>query len=156
MIRITLVCVGKLKEKYWKEAEAEYLKRLTPYAKIKYIELGEEPFRESDSPEKIKEKEAVKIDPYLGESAVIIALHEQGKEYTSVEFSKFLEANSTRGEEIIFVIGGPLGLHKSLLKKIPFHISLSQFTFPHQMVRTILLEQIYRANTLLQGKQYHY
>ena len=155
-MKITILCVGKLKEKYWKEAETEYLKRLTPYAKIQYIELAEEPFRENNDRENIKEKEAVKIEAYLDERAVVVALHERGKEYTSVEFSKFLEDNSTRGEEIIFVIGGPLGLHQSLLKKNHFHISLSHFTFPHQMVRTILLEQIYRAATITSQKQYHY
>lgn len=155
-MNITILCLGKLKETYWKETEAEYQKRLKPYAKIKLVELLEEPFRNNDAKEKIKEKEAEKILQHLGEGAVVIALHERGKEYTSVKFSKFLEENSTRGEDIIFVIGGPLGLHESLLKKVALHISLSQFTFPHQMVRTILLEQIYRANTLLHGKQYHY
>lgn len=156
MMKITLVCLGKLKENYWKEAEAEYLKRLTPYAKIKLLEITEEPFRESDDRDKIKEKEAQKIKQHLSAGAVVLALHERGKEFTSVEFSKFLEQNSTRGEEIIFVIGGPLGLHESILQLSHSQVSLSQCTFPHQMVRTILLEQIYRASTILNDKQYHY
>lgn len=156
MMNIKILCVGKLKEIYWKDAEAEYLKRLTPYAKIKLLEIPEESFRDTDDREKIQAKEAEKIKQHLSEGAVVIALHERGKEFLSVEFAQFLKENSTRGEEIIFVIGGPLGLHESLLKKVHFQISLSQFTFPHQMVRTILLEQLYRANTILQNKQYHY
>ncbi len=156
MLKITILCVGKLKETYWKNAEAEYLKRLTPYAKIQIQEIPEEPFRDNDVREKIQEKEAIKIEQHLKKGAVIIALHERGKEFTSVEFAKFLENNSGRGEEIIFVIGGPLGLHESLLEKVHFQISLSQFTFPHQMVRTILLEQVYRSATIMNKKQYHY
>lgn len=156
MMNIKIIALGKLKENYWKEAEAEYLKRLTPYAKIKLFEIPEESFRDSDDREKIKEKEAEKIKQHLSVGAVVIALHERGKEFTSPQFAKFLETNSTRGEEIIFVIGGPLGLHESLLNTVQFQISLSQCTFPHQMVRTILLEQIYRATTITNQKQYHY
>lgn len=155
MFNIKIIALGKLKEKYWEEAEQEYLKRLKQYAKIEIIEVQEEPFRENDTHEKIKEKEALKIEKLLSKNALIVALHERGKEYTSLELAQFLNENSSRGEEIIFVIGGPLGLHESLLKKTQ-QISLSSLTFPHQMVRTILLEQIYRSATILQGKQYHY
>lgn len=156
MFNINIIVLGKLKEKYWRDAEAEYLKRLKSYAKIKIIELPEEAFRESDEREKIKMKEAEKIQKYIQPDNVIIALHEYGKQYTSKEFAKFLEEHSTRGESIIFIIGGPLGLHSSILDQTHFQISLSELTFPHQMVRTILLEQLYRSGTILQGKQYHY
>lgn len=156
MFNINILVLGKLKEKYWSEAETEYLKRIKSYAKIKIIEIPEEAFRENDEREKIKMKEAEKIQKYIEQNDIVIALHEYGKQYTSKEFAKFLEEHSTRGENIIFIIGGPLGLHSSILEKAHFQISLSEFTFPHQMVRTILLEQIYRSGTILHGKQYHY
>lgn len=156
MFNIKIIVLGRLKEAYWKASETEYLKRLKPYAKVEILELTEEPFREGDNPEKIKIKEAEKIQKLLGENTFVIALHERGKEYTSPLFAKFLEANSTRGETIVFVIGGPLGLHESIVNIAHQQISLSQLTFPHQMVRTILLEQLYRATTILNEKKYHY
>ncbi len=156
MLNIKIIALGKLKESYWKEAETEYLKRLHPYAKVEIIELPEEPFRDTDDREKIKKIEAEKIKKHLKEGAVVFALHEKGKEFTSPNFAKFLEDNSTRGETIIFVIGGPLGLHESILNLATQQVSLSEFTFPHQMVRTILLEQLYRATTILKERKYHY
>lgn len=155
MFNIQIVCLGKLKESYWHDAENEYLKRLKPYAKIIIHEIPEEPFREGDDRDKIKLKEAEKIKKLL-EGGVIIALHERGKTFTSENLAKFLESESTKGEKLTFVIGGPLGLHESLLTNAKLQISLSELTFPHQMVRTILLEQIYRSITILNGKQYHY
>lgn len=161
MISIKIIALGKLKETYWKEAESEYIKRLSPYSKLSIIELPEEPFREGSDRENIKEKEAKKVLDFLGKneshiSRTIFVLDEHAKQYTSHEFASLLEKNSTRGEEIFFIIGGPLGLHSSLLQKADKTLSLSLLTFPHQMVRTILLEQIYRAMTLLQNKTYHY
>lgn len=156
MFNIKIIVLGKLKEGYWNASETEYLKRLKPYAKVEILELTEESFRDGDDREKIKEKEAEKIKKILPEGGFVIALHERGKEYTSPLFAKFLEDNSTRGETIVFVIGGPLGLHESLLNIAHQQISLSQLTFPHQMVRTILLEQLYRATTILNEKKYHY
>lgn len=156
MFNLHIICLGKLKEAYWREAEVEYLKRLKPYAKIKITELPEEPFREYDDAEKIKAKEAEKIRKALPDNAIVIALHERGKPYTSPDFAQFLEKNSSHGEELVFIIGGPLGLHESILQETRQQWSLSPLTFPHQMVRTILLEQLYRGATILQGKKYHY
>jgi len=156
MFNIQILCLGKLKENYWQEAELEYLKRLKPYAKIKLIELPEEPFRENDDTEIIKQKEAEKIKKNLPKDSLIIALHETGKEFSSKEMAEFLQANSARGETIVFIIGGSLGLHESILKLAHKQISLSRLTFPHQMVRPILLEQIYRSGTILNNKKYHY
>ncbi len=153
---ITILTLGKLKESYWRDAEQEYLKRISPYAKINFIEIKEEPFRDGDDREKIKLLEAEKIKKHLPDGGVIIALHEQGKEYDSPGFAKFLESNTTRGEHLVFIVGGPLGLHKIILSLAQYTLSLSQLTFPHQMVRTILLEQIYRGITITKGKQYHY
>ncbi len=156
MWNIKIIAIGKLKETYWTEAENEYQKRLKPYAKIEIQELLEEPFRDGDDREKIKLKEAEKIQKILPAGGYHIFLHEKGKQFTSPLLSTFLEENSTHGETITFIIGGPLGLHESLLKNSQSQISLSQLTFPHQMVRTILLEQLYRAVTIQKGKQYHY
>lgn len=156
MLNLKIIAIGKLKESYWKEAEFEYQKRLKPYAKIELVEILEEPFREGDDREKIKQLEAAKIHKNLPEGGLIVALHEDGKEFTSRAFATFLEKHSTRGETITLVIGGPLGLHESILQLAGVQLSLSQLTFPHQMVRTILLEQIYRGVTIQKGKQYHY
>lgn len=153
---ITILTLGKLKETYWRHAEEEYLKRISPYAKINFIEIKEEPFRDGDDREKIKLLEAEKIKKHLPDGGVIIALHEQGTEYDSPQFAKFLESNTTRGEHLIFIVGGPLGLHKHILSLAQHKLSLSRLTFPHQMVRTILLEQIYRGICITKGKQYHY
>jgi len=158
MLNIHIITLGKLKESYWKNAELEYLKRLNPYAKIKITELKEEPFTPSDSVLKIKQKEAQKIQSLISniQSPILIALHEKGKTYTSIQLAKQLETLSQSGQQIIFIIGGPKGLDKSILDLTTHHLSLSSLTFPHQMVRTILLEQIYRSITITKGKTYHY
>ncbi len=158
MFNIHIITLGKLKESYWENAESEYLKRLKPYAKIKITELKEEPFKPSDPTEKIKAKEAQKIKFSISnlQSSIIIALHEKGKTHTSPELAKFLQTQSQSGQQITFIIGGPKGLHKSILDLATHQLSLSSLTFPHQMVRTILLEQIYRSVTITKGKTYHY
>jgi len=155
-MNITILTLGKLKESWWKEAEKEYIKRISPYAKISFIELKEEAFRKGDSKELIKQKEAEKILPYLPRYDFCIALHERSKEFTSKEFSKYLYKQNSSGSHILFIIGGPLGLDHEILEKTHAQISLSPLTFPHQMVRTILLEQIYRAITIEKEKSYHY
>lgn len=155
-MHITIIAVGKFKEKYWRQAEEEYFKRLAPYAKIEVIELKEEAFRDGDVRERIKEAEAKQILKHLKESDTLIALHERGMEMDSVGLAEFLGKRTEQGQHLTFIIGGPLGLDESLLEHIPYHLSLSQLTFPHQMVRVILAEQLYRAVTIMKGKQYHY
>lgn len=153
---LRIIAVGKLKEQYWKDAEAEYFKRLRPYAHIEVIELKEESFNSMHEKDAVQKKEAEKIQALLKHGDKIFLLHETGTAYTSKEFAKELEHTAKRGEHITFVIGGPLGLHPDFLEKFSHNISLSPLTFPHQMVRTILAEQLYRAVTIMQGKQYHY
>ena len=153
---IKIIAVGKSKEKYWCSAEAEYFKRLSPYAKVEVTELKEEPFRDKDDPSDIKRKEAEKIKKHLNEKDILIALHERGMELDSIGLSDFLEKHTQQGQHLTFIIGGPLGLDESLLEHIPYQLSLSKLTFPHQMVRVILAEQLYRAVTIMKGKQYHY
>ena len=156
MLNLHIIALGKLKESYWREAEAEYRKRLHPYAKISLTEIPEESFHEGDKREIIQKKEAEKILKHWPEDGVVIALHERGKAFSSPEFANFLEKKSAQGDCLTFVIGGPLGLHESILTKVHAQISLSELTFPHQMVRTIFLEQIYRSVTITKGKKYHY
>lgn len=166
-MKITILCLGKLKETYWREAEGEYLKRLGPYAKVEVVELKEEAFRDGDSVEVVQRKEAKRILEKLetrslkpsisaGRLGTLIALHERGKEFDSVGFANFLEKRTEAGGEVVFVIGGPKGLHASVLERVDYQLSMSQLTFPHQMVRTILMEQVYRAVTIMNGKKYHY
>jgi 23S rRNA (pseudouridine1915-N3)-methyltransferase len=155
MISVKIIAVGKLKEQYWNNSVNEYLKRLSPYAKIDIVELKEEAFKSENEREEIQKKEAEKILKNIQPDDVIITLHERGKKMTSVDLAKMLEQKSQQGNRLTFIIGGPLGLHDSVLKKSDLQLSLSTLTFPHQMVRTILLEQLYRSVMIGKGK-YHY
>lgn len=155
-MNIKIIVLGKFKETHWKEAEAEYLKRLKPYAKIEIIELKEESFRDGDDHMSIKHKEAERVLKQLDKGTTVIALSEDGATYDSPAFAAFLEKQTVHGEHLTFVIGGPLGLHDSIKKAAHHTLSLSSLTFPHQMVRVILAEQLYRAVTIQKGKQYHY
>ncbi len=155
MISVKIITLGKLKESYWKDAETEYLKRLSPYAKIQITELKEEAFNSEKERTEVQKKEAEKILKQLDGNDVVIALHERGKEMLSTDLAKTLAQKSQQGNRLTFIIGGPLGLHESVLAKADLQLSLSQLTFPHQMVRTILLEQLYRSVMIGKGK-YHY
>jgi 23S rRNA (pseudouridine1915-N3)-methyltransferase len=159
MLHITIICLGKLKEKYWRSAEAEYLKRLTPFAKIEIKELKEESFGEKDDPAEVKKREAEKIKKALVGKAdgFIIVLDENGFAFPSKEFAEKINSLKDNGTaDFVFILGGPLGLSDSILKIADLKLSLSSFTFTHQMARVILLEQIYRAMMINTGKKYHY
>lgn len=156
MLQTYLICLGKLKESFWREAEAEYLKRLTPFAKIQIHELKEETFSEKDKPEIIKKKEAEKILKEIEKiNAPIIALAETGKQFLSLEFADELQKQSNEGR-ICLVIGGPLGLDEQILSAARLKLSLSKMTFTHQIARVFLWEQIYRAFMISAGRKYHY
>jgi len=155
-MKLKIICLGKLKEGYFRDAENEYLKRLGPFAKIDIVELKEEKFSSPNEKEKITKTETEKVLKHLPEQAFVLALHEYAPQKTSKEFSEFLQKKTSSGQEVVFIIGGPLGLHESLLKKANQQISFSKMTFPHQMIRIILLEQIYRSITIAKNKQYHY
>lgn len=156
MMRITIISIGKLKESYWKEAEAEYLKRLSAFAKVEIIEHKEIGFSEKDRIESVKEKEAEIILDSIPASSYVIALDPNGKACTSEELSKNLVSLEQNHSHFTFIIGGPLGLHESIFKKTNLTLSLSPLTFTHQMTRVILLEQIYRAYMIKSGKSYHH
>ncbi len=159
MLHLDIVALGKLKEAYWREAEAEYLKRLSPFAKVTIHELKEEPFGEKDSLELIKKKEAEKILLELAKikNSFIIILDERGKEFSSVELTEQINKRAMEQlNNLTFIIGGPLGLHQTILAKADLKLSLSRLTFTHQMARVFLLEQMYRAMMITAGRTYHH
>ena len=156
MLNLTIISVGKMTTKHWLEAESTYVTRLRPYAKVTIVEIPEEKFSDEAERAVIQRKEAVKILAKVPRGATLIALHEAGKSFTSPELAKWLEDHSTRGEHLVFVLGGPLGLHADVLQAAQLKLSLSPLTFPHQLARVILDEQIYRAAMILAGKSYHY
>lgn len=159
MLHINIITLGKLKEEYWRMAEAEYLKRLKPYAKVSVVELKEESFDEKSNPEVVKKKEAEKISDRLSVigDQYIIALDEHGKQFSSTELSKqFNNETMKQWNNITFIIGGPLGLDESIIKKANLLLSISKLTFTHQMARVILLEQIYRGMMIANNRRYHY
>lgn len=155
MGNITILAVGKIKEPYFREAVDEYAKRLAPYIKLSFSELAPEPFHGEGDKEKSKKKEGERILAFLEKRTdhEVILLSERGKGYSSEAFAQYLSGIS---RPIIFIIGGTLGFHEDVLKKYKNMISLSLMTFPHEMARMILVEQIYRAVTIMKGKSYHY
>lgn len=155
MFKIKIIALGKFKEKAYRELEAEFLKRLSPFAKIKVVELPEIGYGKNQDQEKIKEQEAKKIIKQLPENAVIILMEEKGTLRNSKELAGFLERVGGLGKELVFVIGSGIGLHQSLHQYSNYSISLSPLTFTHNMARVLLEEQIYRACTILAGKEYH-
>jgi 23S rRNA (pseudouridine1915-N3)-methyltransferase len=155
MFKIRIITLGKFKEKAFLELEKEYLKRLSPFAKIKVIELPEVPYHQKDNMDRVKEKEAESIIKQLPEAGMIILLEEKGTLRSSRDFARFLERVGGLGRELVFVIGSGLGLHPMLNQYSNYSISLSPLTFTHNFARVLLEEQIYRACTILAGKEYH-
>jgi 23S rRNA (pseudouridine1915-N3)-methyltransferase len=158
-MNITLVTVGKIKEKFYCDAIAEYSKRLSRYCKLEIIEVADEktPDNASESTEnQIKQKEAERILKYIKDDSYCIALAIEGKKYNSVDFAGHLEKLGVSGKSnLVFVIGGSLGLHESVLKRADEKISFSDMTFPHQLMRVILLEQVYRGYRIINNEPYH-
>ncbi len=152
MLDITLLTIGKIKDKSYSTLSAEYLKRLKPYARVKIIELESVSFSEKMRI-KAKDFEGEKIENFLSKQkeAIVYLLAERGDVFDSMEFAHWLEKKSP----LILVIGGALGFSDFLYQKYP-SLSLSLLTFPHELARVIILEQIYRATTILQQKNYHY
>lgn len=158
-MQYTVICVGKIKERYFSDAIKEYEKRLSRYGKLEIKEVADEKTPDGASENlqnQIKEKEADRILKQIKDGMYVVALDIQGKEYDSVSFASQLNHLMISGEShIVFIIGGSLGLHSSVLKKSHARISFSKMTFPHQLMRVILLEQIYRANRILKNEPYH-
>lgn len=158
-MNITLITVGKIKEKYFRDAISEYQKRLSRYCKLEIVEVADEktPDNASDILEnQIKQKEAERILKYIKEDAYCIVLAIDGKKKDSVAFAKHIEQLGLFGKSnICFVIGGSLGVHTSVLQRANEKLSFSDMTFPHQLMRVILLEQIYRCYRIINGEPYH-
>ena len=158
-MKIKVVTVGKLKEKYLKDGIAEYSKRISRFAKIEMIELADEktPDRASESEnQKILEIEGQRILSKVGDRDFVIALAIEGKTLSSEEFSKQLEEASIKGfSTLTFIIGGSLGLSSSVKNRANLSVSFGRLTLPHQLMRLVLVEQIYRAFTIQQGSPYH-
>lgn len=156
---IIILTVGKIKEKFYKDALDEYAKRLSKYCKLEIVEVSDEKTVENASElveDKIKEKEALRLLKYIKEDAHVIALAIQGKKYDSLQFSQRIENLGIQGKSnIVFLIGGSLGLHDIILNRADEEISFSEMTFPHQLMRVILLEQIYRAYRIMNHEPYH-
>ena len=155
-MKIQIIVLGKYKEKYWLEAEKEYLKRLSALFKVEITEIKEESFTEKDDREKIKAKEAQTILTKIPNNSFVVAMDENGTEFESEKFADKFKTWQEQGQNIVFILGGPLGLHSSILQKANFKLALSKFTFTHQMARVFLLEQIYRAQMINQNRKYHY
>ena len=158
-MRISIVCVGKVKEKYFTGAIDEYSKRLSRYCKLEIIEVPDEKTPDGASETlnlQIKEKEGRRILDKIPEDAYVMVLAIEGKQPDSVELSKKIENLGVRGEShIVFVIGGSLGLSSEVMKRANEAISFSRMTFPHQLMRVVLLEQVYRAYRIMNNEPYH-
>lgn len=167
-MQIQIIAVGRMKSgfSYLTPGIEDYLKRLKAYAPVSIVEVPDEPILPSKTSEQIMEKEAQRILPYMAKAAYSIALSERGDELNSEKFSAAF-FNKLGGDPsnggipgadsgpIIFIVGGPLGLHQTVLSKCQWTVSLSRMTFPHPMVRLILLEQLYRAFKIRKGEPYH-
>ena len=156
---MTLLCVGKLKEKFYADAAAEYVKRLSRYCKLTLLELPEERLPENPSQAQIDgalEREAEAIRGRLPASSCLIALCVEGRERSSEELARLMETWAGRGEkQLVFLIGGSFGLHPSIKAQAAERLSMSPMTFPHHLARVMLLEQIYRAYQINAGTRYH-
>lgn len=158
-MRINIVCVGKIKEKYLKLGIDEFKKRLSKYCKLEIIELEDEKAPENLSDKEmliIKEKEGKKILSKIKDNSYVIALAIDGKNLSSEELAQTINKLGVRGvSNITFIIGGSLGLSDEVLSRADYKLSFSKMTFPHQLMRLILLEQVYRAYRINNGEPYH-
>ena len=155
MISINIVCVGNLKEKYWKDAISEYQKRISAFANLNIVEVKESIYGASEKEILLaKKEEAEKLEKY--KNGYCVALEIKGKTFDSEGFAKHISSLMISGNsQITFFIGGSYGLDKNFSDSVNEKLSFSEFTFPHQLMRVILTEQIYRAFTIINNKTYH-
>ncbi|MDM8313091.1 MAG: 23S rRNA (pseudouridine(1915)-N(3))-methyltransferase RlmH [Clostridium cadaveris] len=158
-MNITLITVGKIKEKFLRDAIDEYSKRLSKYCKLEVIEVADEktPDNASEKEElQIKEKEGAQILSKIKDNAYVIAMDLKGKTLSSEEFSSFIDNCGIQGNSnLVFIIGGSLGLSQDVLNRANYKLCFSKMTFPHQLFRVMLLEQIYRGFRIIKGEPYH-
>ena len=158
-MKITIIAVGKIKEKFYRDAIEEFEKRLSRYCKLEIAQVEDERTPDkigTSSDEAVRRKEAERILKYIREDACVVILDIRGSTYDSEEFAQQIAKLGTQGiSHIQFVIGGSLGVHEEVCKKADLTVSFSKMTFPHQLMRVILLEQIYRAYRIINGEPYH-
>jgi 23S rRNA (pseudouridine1915-N3)-methyltransferase len=158
-MQAAILCLGKLREKHWRQAADEYLKRLSRYGRVEEIELADEPEPAEDNEalaRQVMDREAAKLLGRLKPGDYVIALCIDGKQWDSVDFANHLTELPQKGyQRIVFMIGGSLGLGEAAVSRSDEKMSLSKMTFPHQLARVLLLEQIYRAAKISAGERYH-
>ena len=158
-MKITVITVGKIKEKYLRDAVAEYVKRLSRYCKLEIIEVADEktPDQAGETvEEQIRDKEGERILKYIRDDMYVITLEIGGKMLSSEELADKINMLGIRGQSsVAFVIGGSIGLGREVLKRSDYALSFSKMTFPHQLMRVILLEQMYRSYRIINGEPYH-
>ena len=159
MLNINIICIGKIKEDFFKNAILEYSKRLSKFCKLNIIELPDEKLPEKLNPSlisMIKEKECDNIIRHLPKNTYTISLDLKGKEFSSEDFSRKIQNYSLETSSITFIIGGTLGLNDKVLNLSSEKICFSKMTFPHQLIRIFLLEQLFRAFKIINGENYHH
>ncbi len=159
MMKISILCVGRIKEKFYRDAVEEYIKRLSRYCKPEVLETADEMTPDGAGTaltEQIKKKEGDRLLSRIKEEAFVVTLEIQGKKMSSEKFADVLKQAAVSGRSHIqFVIGGSLGLHESVSRRADLKLSFSDMTFPHQLMRVILCEQIYRGYRIINGEPYH-
>lgn len=156
-MKISLLCIGKTDDKFIQEGIDKYLKRLKHYIQFNIVVLPDVKNVKNLSESQQKEKEAELFNKHLSSGDFIVLLDENGKEYTSVEFSSFIEKKMIASvQHLVFLIGGPYGFSPEIKQRANSFVSLSKMTFSHQMVRMFFAEQIYRAFTIMKGEPYHH
>lgn len=156
MMHIEIFCIGENKFPYLRKGEADYLSRLSRYCKVHFACVPGTKMVSSLSPSAIQKRDWEILKNAMPKRKWCVVLDEKGKEYTSEEFAEILQKWQSQGiSTVFFAIGGPFGLGETASKEADFVLSLSKMTFPHELVRLILLEQLYRAFTILQGEKYH-
>ena len=158
-MKITVIAVGKIKEKFFSDAIAEYQKRLSRYCKLEIVQVADEKTPDKASElqnEQIKKKESERILAHIKDGAYVIALAINGKMLSSEQLSAELERLGNQGQsQVVMIIGGSLGLSKEVLDRADYKLSFSPMTFPHQLMRVVLLEQVYRGFKIMAGEPYH-
>ena len=158
-MKVTILCVGKIKEKFYRDAIEEYAKRLGKYCKFEIVEVADEQTPDKASPAQevqIKAREAERILSKIKDNTLVCTLEIAGKRLSSEQFADWINQAAVLGKSsICFVIGGSLGLHETVISRADYHLSFSDMTFPHQLMRVILSEQIYRAFRIINGEPYH-
>jgi 23S rRNA (pseudouridine1915-N3)-methyltransferase len=155
-MKIKLITIGKNKQAFIKAGILEYQKRISPFLSLELIELPDVSLSKTNNIEIVKKKEAEILQKKILPTDFVVCLDEKGQNFTSLQFARFIGEKLNLSGDLVFIVGGVYGLAKNISENCDLLLSFSRFTFTHQMIRLIFLEQLYRAITILKGKQYHY